>query len=404
MAPSQTTVPQTRPKGCSDIIGFGEKGVFVLRNTINPKAQLVLNEFGYSSGTFQQGWRVEKHLRVVADITGDGTGDIVGFGDDGVIISLNDNNNRFQPPRLVSKQFGYNAGGWHIGTSLRLLCDLRKTGRADIVGFGHSGVHVALNCGGGNFDPSTLAYEGFGYTTGWRVEKHPRFLADTTGDGYPDIIGFSDTGTHVAVNNHDGTFRAAKTVLEDFGCVSAGWTVEKHPRFVADLTGDGTVDIIGFGGESVYVAFNNGNGSFQPKKKVLDGFGYAKGWYVEKHPRFIADLTGDGRGDIVGFWDAGVCVSYNNGDGTFQAPRLVLRDFGYNSGWHIDINPRFLADFTGNGQADIVGFGDDGVYVAFNDGRGGFSPAKKIIDDFGFNAGGWRVDKHVRYPANIYCG
>jgi hypothetical protein len=46
-------------------------------------------------------------------------------------------------------------------------------------------------------------------------------------------------------------------------------------------------------------------------KLVLEDFGYnsGAGWRVEKHPRFIADLTGNKVGDIVGFGDDGVCMS-----------------------------------------------------------------------------------------------
>jgi hypothetical protein len=51
-------------------------------------------------------------------------------------------------------------------------------------------------------------------------------------------------------------------VLEDFGYVAGGWRVESHPRFPADLTGDGRVDIVGFGNDGVWVALNNGNGTF----------------------------------------------------------------------------------------------------------------------------------------------
>jgi hypothetical protein len=29
---------------------------------------------------------------------------------------------------------------------------------------------------------------------GGRVDRHPRFLADTTGDGRADIVGFGDAG------------------------------------------------------------------------------------------------------------------------------------------------------------------------------------------------------------------
>jgi FG-GAP-like repeat len=362
-------------------------------------ARLTINDFGYNAG----GWRVENHLRLVADVTGDGTGDVVGFGNDGVVISLNNNNNTFQPSRLVLRDFGYNSGGWRIEKHPRFLSDLRRTGRADIVGFGDAGVLVAVNNGGGTFRDAFLALKDFGYTAGWRVDKHLRLLGDTNGDGYPDIIGFGDAFVFISRNNQNGTFLPAKGVLNDF-CYNAGWRVDKHPRFLADLTGDGRVDIIGFGDAGVYTALNNGNGTFQPVNKVIDEFGYnAGGWRVEKHPRFIADLTGDGRGDIVGFSDAGVRVSYNKGDGTFEAPKLVVADFGYVAGgWRVEQHPRFLADLTGDGCADIIGFANAGVYVAFNDGAGGFGPVKLLIGDFGYD-GGWRLDKHVRYPANLYA-
>ncbi len=59
---------------------------------------------------------------------------------------------------------------------------------------------------------------------------------------------------------------------------------------------------------------------------MVANFGYdAGGWRVDMHPRFLADLTGDGRADIVGFGNAGVWVALNNGNGTFQAPQLVRR-------------------------------------------------------------------------------
>ena len=70
------------------------------------------------------------------------------------------------------------------------------------------------------------------------------------------------------------------------------WTPE-NPRFLADLTGDGRADIVGFGDSGVWVALNNGDGTFQPPNQVLAHMGLTQGWRVEAHPRFLADLTGD---------------------------------------------------------------------------------------------------------------
>ena len=188
--------------------------------------------------------------------------------------------------------------------------------------------------------------------------------------------GFGDAGVWVSLNNGNGTFQARQKVVDNFGYNAGGWRVEKHPRFLADLTGDGRADIVGFGNAGVWVSLNNGNGTFQPVTKVVDNFAYdAGGWRVEKHPRFLADLTGDGRADIVGFGDAGVWVSLNNGNGTFQPVQKVVDNFGYDAGgWRVEKHPRFLADLTGDGRADIVGFGNAGVWVSLNQGNGTFGP------------------------------
>ena len=200
---------------------------------------------------------------------------------------------------------------------------------------------------------------------GWRVERHPRFLADVTGDGRADIVGFGNAGVWVSLNNGDGTFQQPQMVVGNFAYDAGGWRVERHPRFLADVTGDGRADIVGFGNAGVWVSLNNGDGTFQQPQMVVGNFGYiAGGWRVEQHPRFLADVTGDGRADIVGFGDFGVWVSLNNGDGTVQPPQMIVGNFAYNAGgWRVDMHPRFLADVNGDGRADIVGFGNAGVWV-----------------------------------------
>jgi hypothetical protein len=113
----------------------------------------------------------------------------------------------------------------------------------------------------------------------------------------------------------------------------------------ADLTGDGRADIVGFGEAGVWVALNNGDGTFGPLQLAVDNFGYTVGgWRVEKHPRFLADLTGDGRADIVGFGEAGVWESLTSGGGSFGALQLVVANFGYTvGGWRVERHPRVLA-------------------------------------------------------------
>ena len=64
--------------------------------------------------------------------------------------------------------------------------------------------------------------------------------------------------------------------------------------------------------------------AFSMARFVLADFGSDQGWREDTHPRYVADLTGDGRGDIVGFGNDGVWVSLGNGSGGFAAPVFTL--------------------------------------------------------------------------------
>jgi phospholipase C len=340
-----------------------------------------------------------RHPRLVADLTGDGRADIVGFGGDGVWVSLNvRGDGMMQIPRRTYSDFGAEVGSWSIDRHLRLLADLTGDGRADIVGFGDDGVYAALGNGDGTFRWAAGSGN-FGYGQGWRIDQHPRFVADITGDGRPDVVGFGNDGVFVGLSNGDGTFQPSQFVLADFAPNAHDWHADKHPRLLADLTGDGRADIVGFGYDDVYVALSNGDGSFQQPMWGYGDLTYNHGWRIDQHPRFVVDLTGDGRADLVGFGGNGVYVALGNGDGTFRwAPGGG--DFGLDQGWRVDRHPRFLADVTGDGRPDVVGFGDDGVFVSLSNGDGTYQPMVGRVAAFGYNHG-WRIDRHPRFLADM---
>ena len=374
--------------GHDSIVGFGDTGVWTAlcssAGAFDTAPRFVLSDFGYEAG----GWQVDKHPRFVAPVTESGFADIVGFGDAGVYVALSNGDGTFQGAQLVIDDFGYEAGGWRVDKHPRFLAPLTDSGLADIVGFGDAGVYVALANGDGTFQPPQLAIADFGYAAGgWRVDKHPRFLVDITGDGVADIVGFGDAGVYVALNNGDGTFQAPQFALADFGYSAGGWRIDTHPRLLGQLTGSGFADIVGFGNAGVWTALGNGDGTFQPPELVLADFGYqAGGWQVDKHPRLLGGVTSSGFSDIVGFGDAGVYVARSNGDGTFQPAQLALADFGYDAGgWRTEEHPRILARLTSGGLADIVGFGDAGVYVALANGDGTFQPPAFAPPFFGID-------------------
>ena len=362
-------------------------------------ARRLVNNFGYGAG----GWRIDQHPRLLADTTGDGRADIVGFGHAGAYRSRALSNGRFSNPQLVIDDFGYGAGGWRVDQHPRFLADTTGDGRADVVGFGNAGVYVSRAQADGTFAAPQLVIHDFGRDAGgWRVDQHPRFLADTTGDGRADVVGFGYAGVYVARAQGDGSFAAPQLVMKDFGYSAGGWRIDRHPRFLADTTGDGRADVVGFGHAGVYVARAQGDGSFAAPQLVIDNFGYgAGGWRIDRHPRFLADTTGDGRADVVGFGNAGVYVSRAQADGTFAAPQLVINNFGHGAGgWRVDQHPRFLADTTGDGRADVVGFGNAGVYISRANADGTFDTPGLVVTTFGASAGGWSIHRHPRMLAD----
>ena len=356
---------------------------------------LFVDNFGYSSG-----WRVDRHPRLADDVTGDGRRDVVGFGEAGVYVAPS-TGNAFGPVTLWLGNFGAaeSGGGWEIGKHPRLLADVNGDRRKDVVGFGYAGVWVALSTGT-SFTAPALWSNNFGYDAGgWRVDRHPRFMADVTGDGRADVVGFGDAGVYVARSTGSG-FTAPALWVGNYGYEAGGWRVDRHPRVLADVTGDGRADVVGFGDAGVYVSRALSN-SFAAPTLWVNNFGYeAGGWRLDKHPRLLADVNGDRLADVVGFGYAGVWVSLSTGTG-FRQPKLWIENFGYDAGgWRVEKHPRFLADANGDGRADVVGFGDAGVYVARSNGHA-FTGPKLVVANYGYEAGGWRTELHPRLLARV---
>ena len=199
---------------------------------------------------------------------------------------------------------------------------------------------------------------------GWRVDKHPRMIGDINGDGRDDIIGFGQTKVFVELGQADGTFRSAPRTLENLCYDSGGWRVDKHPRMIGDVNGDGRDDIIGFGQTKVFVELGQADGTFRSAPRTLENLCYGSGgWRVDKHPRMIGDINGDGRDDIVGFGETIVFVELGTSTGTFRSAPRALSDLCYSAGgWRIEKHPRFLADINGDGQYDLLGFGNRSVF------------------------------------------
>jgi len=316
------------------------------------------------------GWTSQDQLpRHVADMNGDGNADIVGFGTAGVYVAYGSAAGSFGAAQLVLGNFNA-ANGWTSDNLYhRALADLGGDGRADIIGFGTAGTYVSVAKADGTFGTTTLGAADFGQNQGWSSQdERTRLVGDVNGDGKADIVGFGTGATFVALGNGDGTFQPVKVGIANFAA-NQGWTSDNlYHRELADVNGDGKLDIVGFGIAGTYVALSNGDGTFANAKLTFADFGTAQGWSNnDAYHRVVGDVNGDGKADIVGFTAAGTLVAFGNGDGSFGPAHLDVADFGGNQGWSSDNSThRELADLNHDGKLDIVGFGNLGVVAGLN--------------------------------------
>ncbi len=261
----------------------------------------------------------------------------------------------------------------------------------------------------------------YGALTIWD-SRDLRFASDVSGDGIDDIVVFNRDGVYLSTTrpsfNGPSHGRPVK-VVNNYGA-SHGWNKTDHIRTMADVNGDGRDDIVAFGNNWVFVSLANTRGTgFDPPRAVIKNFTKGQGWRKDRHPRFVEDVNGDGRADIVGFSERGVCVSLSAcmGQNThFRIPTVrlptifdphpptgpVTTQFASSDWGNFPNFVRTMADVNGDGRSDIVAFHVHGVFVSYSKssidiwpfrGEAKFDQAEKLSDDFG-TAQGW--DRNTR--------
>ncbi|MFK0278726.1 FG-GAP-like repeat-containing protein [Ensifer sp. NPDC090286] len=190
-------------------------------------------------------------------------------------------------------------------------------------------------------------------------------------------------------------FAGSQTWLQGAFTPANGWDPTNNPVTLADVNGDGLVDIVGFK-NGVQVALAKPAGFAQPTT-WLDAFSPEYDWSGDE-PRYLTDINGDGLADIVGFSDTGVEMALADAaSSAFVKVSATFPYFAPNAGWSVDA-PRYLADVNGDGAADIVGF-DDGVQVALADGNGSFVSPQTWFADIGIRQG-WQGDDLLMADVN----
>jgi hypothetical protein len=168
-----------------------------------------------------------------------------------------------------------------------------------------------------------------------------------------DIWGLS---VDIAFGNSTGTVQAPRATAGQGGGTAFA--------VVADINGDGKMDVVQIAGPGLVAQLGNGDGTFQAPVTLYTGSVYKFA---------IGDVNGDKRPDIVVSLISGkvgtIGVLLNNGDGTFASPVIYSLD-GYLS------TNVLLGDFNGDGKLDIAVTTADNnlMHVRLNRGNGAFLP------------------------------
>ncbi len=180
-----------------------------------------------------------------------------------------------------------------------------------MVGFGKDGVYVSLSTGT-SFAAPTRWVAAYGVSVGnWSSQdQYPRGVGDVNGDGKADVVGFGNKGVYVSLST-GASFAASSRWIAGYGYSAGGWSSQdKYPRIVGDVDGDGKADVVGFGNAGAYVSLSTG-ASFAPPGLSIAAYGYSAGGWTSQneYPRCVADVNGDHWADIVGFGKSGTYVS-----------------------------------------------------------------------------------------------
>lgn len=333
---------------------------------------------------------------VGADFNGDGRMDIalVDQSNNQIDIFLNQGNGTFATPTSIPI-----VTSDHENLNAIAVGDVNGDGKIDFVAL------TSITTGGGRFGPNNVqggspsttftlqTFFGNGdgtfvtptaaqttvqtITSGAAVLGANMELADLQGNGTLDLLFPIGETIGGAPNYQKYGAIAPSNGDGTFGAFTTPITGDQFNRptdtiHAIDLNGDGILDLVLQADQQIYTALGTGNGNFAAT--INTGF--------DSEILQFADVNGDGYPDLLS-QTSGMEVALGNGDGTFNPPPAVYlsTDTG-------GIEDSVFGDFNGDGILDIAAITNDPRVIELAQGLGGgvytavpalYSPANPAI-------------------------
>ena len=297
-----------------------------------------------------------------ADLDGNGVADVVGLQQSTSWVGP-------QPGAWV--QLGDGTGALGLADTLPYptnvgccgaVADFNNDGRSDVALVDELNAYFLTSVGSGQFSPFTVALNQNAPNLNTNTYVRAIGLGDFNGDGNVDAAVVSVYLTEktnpasetlqILLGNGDGTFALSQSVPVpsfNFNGYPIPMVGSLLTPAVADLNGDGKLDLVLADAGQVQIFYGNGDGTFQPAVTL-----------PAPTPNFtvpsVADFNLDGIPDLL-LTDYGqVSVLYGKGGGKFSAP------VNYAAGdWP---SRAVITDLNGDGAPDLVfGSGTEAVVM-----------------------------------------
>ena len=199
-----------------------------------------------------------------------------------------------------------------------------------------------------------------------------QLLTDLAGEGRLDLVQYAPPVPGYFTRTPDGDW----TPFTPFEALPRIDWRDPNLRFL-DVDGDGLADVLITENEAIVWYRSRGKAGFEPPLILSRPKDEARGAAVVFHDGTetiqLADMSGDGLVDIVRVRNGEVCYWPNLGYGRFG--RKVTMDGSPWFGEEDQFDPRRirLADLDGSGTADIIYLGREGVRLYFNESGNRFS-------------------------------